>query len=173
MKGSMERDFRQGLEGDKIPLLSQIIHVCEQYDMLSRMPQGESQGCHQYTIDELEKGRDRLFLSNLLDIAIPVLQVWGPRDISWMRDLKNVHAFFTSDPVDGVVLGQREPVSVPAPGEDLDNSFVPRRWERAELGEDFVLHTGGDGLENLTGIEDVRNFFDIIDPCLAEKAGRT
>ncbi len=162
--------FPAGLKGEEIPLLSQIIHVCEYYDMLSGALQEESQGGHQYAIDELEKGRDQLFSPDLLDIAIPVLQIWGPRDISWMRDIKNVHAFFTADPLDGMMQEQREPVSVPASGEGPDSSFVPRQWQCAELGENFALLAGGDGLEGLTDIEGVRNFFDIIESSVA---GRT
>ncbi len=157
------KGFPAGLKGDGIPLLSQIIHVCEQYDISSRS-EGTKSG-HKYAIEELEKGRGQLFSSDLLDVAIPVLQTWGPRDISWMRDIKNVHAFFTSDPFDGITQGEQEQV-VDLNSESMINTVLPRQWECAELTTDFVLHTGGEYLKRFTNSEDVENFFDILEPSI-------
>lgn len=160
--------FPAGLKGKEIPLLSQIIHICEQYDMLSRVLVEGIQGNHQYAIDELENGRDQLFSSDLLDRAIPVLQTWGQRDISWMRDIKNVHAFFTSDPFDGIYQGQEEAASLPDP-EGSNCAFVPRQWECVELTEDYGLGTGGNTLKDFVGIKGVTNFFDIVEPSVVGK----
>jgi PAS domain S-box-containing protein/putative nucleotidyltransferase with HDIG domain len=159
--------FPAGLKGEDIPLLSQIINVCEHYDMLTTgKPQEDLENHHHYAISELEKGRDQLFSSKLLDIALPVFQIWGQRDISWMRDIKNVHAFFTSDPFDGIFQEQQQEPPQEQEPKKADSSFSPRQWESSELAADFTLRTGHNGLKAITAIDDIENFFDIMEPSI-------
>jgi len=159
--------FPKGLAAGEIPLLSQIIILCEHYEMHTQGAQGDSH-LYQQAIAELEKGRNTLFSEELLEKALPILQIWGPRDISWMRDIKNVHAFFTSDPLDGV-WQEHSPPTHKQPTEDNEGSFVPRQWEHAELTKDFKFCSGASGLKAIAGHTDTAddsNFFDIIDPAL-------
>ncbi len=153
--------FPNGLKGDKIPLLSQIITLCEYYEILT---EGDHE-CHHFAINELEKKRNQFFSPQLLDVALPVLDTWGPRDISWIHDIKNVYTFFTSDPFDTIPQEQHVPVQTQEP-EDKDSYSTPRQWKHTELTTDFRFSSDCSNLKVLAGLTDtepVTSFFDIID----------
>jgi len=115
---------------------------------------------------ELEKRRGQLFSAQLLDTALPILDTWGPRDISWMRDIKNVHTFFTSDPFDTISQDQQTLVKT------QESVFMPRQWEQASLTSNFNFSSGSSRFKNLAGIPnsaDSDNFFDLIDSSIVSE----
>ena len=150
--------FPKGLKETEIPTLAQIISICDQYDTLAGEIKGDTRVGHQYAIKELEKGRGHIFSSNLLNSALPVLKVWGPRNISWMRDVKNVHAFFMSDPFGSLSPEEEEQ-------EQKDSSskatFAPRQWIYAKIASDFSFIEGAEAVCALANNEVVENFFEI------------
>ncbi len=160
--------FPRNLKEDTIPLLSQIISVCVMYyETLTKKVQRETQITHLQVLNELDQERGQIFSAQLIDKAIPVLKIWGPRNISWMRDIKNVHAFFSSDPFgdvfqDGAPLPQE-------PEKKKDSTFFPRQWEVAMLASDFTVLNGAKGLGELTSTQIVENFFDIIEASTINK----
>jgi len=159
--------FPDGLKGDGIPLLSQIIALCEYYEMLTeKCHSKKNQKSHQQAMVELEKRRGQLFSAQLLDTALPILDTWGPRDISWMRDIKNVHTFFTSDPFDTISQDQQTLVKT------QESVFMPRQWEQASLTSNFNFSSGSSRFKNLAGIPnsaDSDNFFDLIDSSIVSE----
>ncbi|HID02229.1 MAG TPA: HD domain-containing protein, partial [Desulfobacterales bacterium] len=159
--------FPNNLKKDNIPLLSQVISVCVMYyEILETKLRGEAQISHINALNEIDRERDQLFSSQLLDKAVPVLKAWGSRDISWMQDIKNVHAFFSSDPFGDVFFQDEEPL---AQEEKKDSTFLPRQWELAKLASDHTVLEGAKGLESLTKTQIVENFFDIIEPSIINK----
>ncbi|HIP82934.1 MAG TPA: HD domain-containing protein, partial [Desulfocapsa sulfexigens] len=156
--------FPTGLERDKIPLLSQIIGVCEYYEDLTGKMQGDRRVNHQQAIARLAKERNHLFSSQLLDVAIPIFKIWGSRDISWMREIKNVHAFFASAPFDNVFQDDDTPIQTAT--EKKDTTFFPRQWILAKLKSDFTVLEGARELADITNETTVGNFFDIIKPSI-------
>jgi PAS domain S-box-containing protein len=159
--------FPTGLKGDEIPLLSQIIGICEYYEDLAEKMRSGRQVNHQGTLDELEKERGRLFSSQLLDVAIPVFKNWGSRDISWMQEIKNVHAFFTSDPFDNVF--QDDDTLIQAVTEKTENTFFPRQWSLAKLSSDFTVLEGDRELGTIINEPVVGKFFNIVAPSIIKK----
>lgn len=151
--------FPNGLMVNKIPLIAQIISICDHYDILAGEINGEKRTGHQHAINELKKRRSEKFSSELLDKAIPVLDVWGSRNISWMRDVKNVHAFFISDPFDSLSQKTEEEQEKP---ESSEKSFSPRQWALARMAQDYSLMENGEQLCTLANNAVVENFFDIM-----------
>ncbi|MBL4901847.1 HD domain-containing protein [Desulfocapsa sp. AH-315-G09] len=162
--------FPTGLKGNEIPLLSQIIGICEYYEDLAEKMRSGRQVNLPSIIAELEKERDRLFSSQLLDVAIPVFNNWGSRNISWMQEIKNVHAFFTSDPFDNVSQENETPRQTVAEKTDkTDNTFFPRQWSLAKLSSDFTVLEGDRELGTITNESLVEKFFDIVAPSIIKK----
>lgn len=159
--------FPNNLRKNNIPLLSQVIAVCVlYYEITSKKGKEGAQLCHLHTLNELEQKKGTLFSSQLLKKALPVLKTWGSRDISWMQDIKNVHAFFSSDPFGDGFQNDAPP---PQEKEQKDSAFFPRQWQLAKLSSDFTVLEGTQGLEHLTKIQAVKTFFDIIEPSIIEK----
>lgn len=150
-----------GLKGDEIPLLSQIVGVCEYFESLAANGQKDPQGKHQDALSALEKERGHRFSPELLDVSIPVLKIWGARDISWMREIKNVHAFFASDPFDNVFQGDDK--QMPPTKEEKDKTFFPRQWTLATLSSDFTVLQGAKELRAITNEATIENVFDIFE----------
>jgi len=160
--------FPNNLKKDNIPLLSQVISVCVMYyEVLATKHKGETQISHLNALNELEKERNQLFSSQLLDKALPVLKTWGSRDISWMQDIKNVHAFFSSDPFGDVFFQDEEPLELEEKQED--STFFPRQWKLAKLTSDYSVLEGAKGLESISKTQIVENFFDIIESSIINK----
>ncbi|MEA3466736.1 MAG: HD domain-containing protein [Thermodesulfobacteriota bacterium] len=151
--------FPKGLTKSELPLIAQIISICDRYDILAGEIKGEVRVGHQHAINELKKGRGHIFSPELLDSALPVLEIWGPRNISWMRDVKNVHAFFMSDPFSSLARGEEG-------GKKKERSakaaFAPRQWTYARLASDFSFIQGAEAVCALAENKVVENFFAIV-----------
>ncbi len=153
--------FPKGLKEKEIPLIAQIISICDQYDILAGEIKGKMRVGHQYAINELKKGRGHIFSSELLNHALPVLEIWGPRDISWMRDVKNVHAFFISDPFSSLSQEEEER-GREQKKKSFKAAFAPRQWAYARIASDFSFIEGAEEVCALAENEIVKNFFDIV-----------
>jgi len=159
--------FPNNLKKKNVPLLSQVIAICVlYYEIITKKVQEGAQLSHLHALNELEQERGKIFSSQLLDKALPVLKTWGSRDISWMQDIKNVHAFFSSDP-----FGEGFQNDAPSVQEEdpKNSTFVPRQWQLAKLSSDFKVLEGAKGLTSLTKTQEVENFFDIIEPSVINK----
>ncbi len=152
--------FPKGLKENNIPLMAQIISICDHYDILAGEISGERRIGHLHAINELKKGWGQTFSSELLGKAIPVLEIWGPRNISWMRDVKNVHAFFISDPFD--TLSQETEENQEKPDDSAEKTFFPRQWALARITADFSFMENAEQICALAKNSLVENFFDII-----------
>lgn len=153
--------FPNGLKVNEIPLVAQIICICDHYDILAGEISGERRMGHQHALNELEKGRRKIFSSELLDKAIPILEVWGPRNISWMRDVKNVHAFFISDPFDS--LSQETEGDQEKQEDSSEKTFSPRQWTLARISSDFSFLENAEPICTLAKSSVCENFFDIVE----------
>ncbi|MBU1137678.1 MAG: PAS domain-containing sensor histidine kinase, partial [Proteobacteria bacterium] len=97
-----------------------------------------------------------------MDTARPVLEIWGPYDISWIRDLSNVYAFFVSDPFDRIAAG-RESGQKHREVEPAASESLPRQWALAWIARDFVFLRGAEAICTLTGMDIVENLSEILD----------
>lgn len=159
--------FPNNMKKNNIPLLSQVIAVCVlYYEIITKKVKEGAQLSHLHALNELEQERSQRFSPQLLKKALPVLKTWGSRDISWMQDIKNVHAFFSSDPFGEDFQNDAPPVQEE---EQKDGAFFPRQWKLAKLSSDFTVLEGAKDLGSLTKTQVVENFFDIIEPSIIKK----
>lgn len=154
--------FPGGLQGKEIPLVSRILGIADHYDHLAGEIREGRRVRHQQAMDELKKGRGKLFDPELLDIALPVLEVWGPYDISWIRDLSNVYAFFVSDPFDRISTA-RESGRKNQDVESTESDSLPRQWALAWIARDFEFLSGAEAICNLADMDVAGSLCDILD----------